>query len=76
MRKLFESNKNLHIDAVYKRHKLNNMTKCADYTQVIRDFEIPNLEVDQRLIVITSFELDPDELKTRNRDEILFVESG
>ena len=32
MRKLFESNKNLHLDAIYKRHKANHQTKCADYT--------------------------------------------
>jgi hypothetical protein len=67
----------VHFDAAYIKHpSLDRYTKTIDYTQIFKDFEMSNEDICKRAVVICPFEMDPEEMQTRKREDVLFYEEN
>lgn len=53
----------------------NSDTTVIDYRQIYEDYEIAEDEIAHKAIVISPLDLEPEEVKDRSRDELLFIDN-
>jgi hypothetical protein len=64
------------FDAIYTRCSYKNDNKVIDYSQIYEDFGIDVEEIDDRVAVVWPINMDPEEVKDRDREEILFIDNS
>jgi hypothetical protein len=62
------------FDAIYTRLSYKNDNRVIDYSQVYEDFHIQDQEIEDKVMVICPINLEPDEVKDRSREELLFID--
>lgn len=64
------------FDAIYTRCSYKNDNKVIDYNQIYEDFGVNAEEIDDKVAVLWPINMDPDEVKDRDREELLFIDDS
>ena len=62
------------FDAIYTRTSYTCDNKVIDYSQVFEDFGVLAEEIDDRVAVLWPLNMELEEVKDRDREELLFLE--
>jgi len=64
------------FDAIYTRWSYKNDNKVIDYTQIFEDFNIRDYEIESKVAVIWPLSMELEEVKEREREDLLFIDSS
>ena len=64
------------FDAIYTRCSYKNDNTTVDYSQIYDDFGISEEEIENKVAVICPLNMELDEVRERDREELLFLDSS
>ncbi|CAI2364137.1 unnamed protein product [Moneuplotes crassus] len=63
------------FDAIYTRCSYKNDNKVVDYSQIYEDFCIKTEDIDNKVAVLCPINMETEEVKDREREELLFIDN-
>ena len=64
------------FDSIYTRLSYKNDNRVIDYSQIYEDFNIQDHEIENKVMVVCPINLEPEEVKDRSREELLFIDDN